>query len=129
MVEEAKTTAAQDLAQAQNTGVATGGPSYGTVNVLMNVINFIMILWLIYSLVDIFGQDTSQIHVAATCNPWSAPPGGSDCEKCGKDGLLGKKIHWANISGEYKRDLFDYMRLCVPCHKRYDLERINLRAL
>ena len=42
------------------------------------------------------------------------------CENCGKTGLTGCKIHWANISGEYKRDLSDWIRLCVPCHFRMD---------
>ena len=31
-----------------------------------------------------------------------------------------RKYHWANISGEYKRDLSDWKRLCVPCHKIFD---------
>ena len=42
------------------------------------------------------------------------------CEHCGKNGLSGKKIHWANKSHEYKRDLTDWLRLCVSCHKAYD---------
>ena len=42
------------------------------------------------------------------------------CEHCGKDGLTGKNIHWANKSHEYKRQLDDWLRLCVPCHKKYD---------
>jgi len=42
------------------------------------------------------------------------------CEHCGKNGLSGKKIHWANKSHEYKRDLTDWVRLCVSCHKAYD---------
>ena len=40
----------------------------------------------------------------------------SKCEHCGKDKLTGKKIHWANISGEYKKDINDWKRLCVKCH-------------
>lgn len=52
---------------------------------ILNLINFIMILWLIYNLVDLFGQDIDQIHITATCGPWLAPRGGADCEKCGKD--------------------------------------------
>ena len=43
------------------------------------------------------------------------------CEFCGRNGLKGKQIHWANKSREYKRDLEDWLRLCVPCHKKYDL--------
>ena len=42
------------------------------------------------------------------------------CEHCGKNGLVGVKIHWANKTGEYKRDLNDWLRLCVSCHRKYD---------
>jgi hypothetical protein len=43
--------------------------------------------------------------------------------KCSKDNShTSKRYHWANISHTYKRDLNDYMELCVPCHKKYDLE-------
>ena len=47
------------------------------------------------------------------------------CEHCDKNGLTGKKIHWANISHVYKRDLNDWLRLCVSCHKKYDLKILN----
>ena len=30
------------------------------------------------------------------------------------------KYHWANISGEYKRDVNDFIRLCPLCHKAFD---------
>lgn len=42
------------------------------------------------------------------------------CEKCGKDGLKRKQIHWANISGNYKRDINDWIRLCSRCHYFFD---------
>jgi len=42
------------------------------------------------------------------------------CEHCGTDGLTGKQIHWANKSGEYLRDLSDWLRLCKHCHDIYD---------
>lgn len=42
------------------------------------------------------------------------------CEHCCKSGLSGHQIHWANKSQEYKRELTDWLRLCVVCHKRYD---------
>ena len=45
------------------------------------------------------------------------------CVNCGKDGLTGHKIHWANKSGKYLRNITDWMRLCVSCHKRYDLNK------
>ena len=42
------------------------------------------------------------------------------CEHCDKDGLFGQKIHWANKTGLYKRDITDWIRLCVSCHRKYD---------
>jgi len=42
------------------------------------------------------------------------------CEMCGKSELRGKKIHWANKSGEYKEEPNDWIRLCAKCHKSYD---------
>ena len=42
----------------------------------------------------------------------------------------GKRFDWANISGEYKRDINDYIPLCVPCHRKFDFTeqyRMNLR--
>ena len=31
-----------------------------------------------------------------------------------------KRYDWANISGEYKKDINDYKQLCRPCHFRFD---------
>lgn len=42
------------------------------------------------------------------------------CEKCGKTGLKGRKIAWANISRAYKRELTDWVRLCAGCHLIFD---------
>lgn len=47
------------------------------------------------------------------------------CEFCGFIANSRYKIHWANKSHKYKRDVKDWIRLCVPCHKRYDLDFIN----
>lgn len=44
------------------------------------------------------------------------------CEHCGKTGLRGKQIQWANKSQKYMRVLADWLRLCVPCHRKYDLQ-------
>lgn len=39
------------------------------------------------------------------------------CAFCGKtEGTF----HWSNISQEYKEDINDWQRLCVPCHRKYD---------
>lgn len=42
------------------------------------------------------------------------------CENCGKSNLTGRYIQWSNISGEYKRELSDWARLCVRCHHLID---------
>jgi hypothetical protein len=42
------------------------------------------------------------------------------CEHCGDESLKRRQYHWANVSREYKRDLDDWIRLCVKCHKEYD---------
>jgi hypothetical protein len=48
------------------------------------------------------------------------------CEHCGKTGLTGKQINWANKDHAYKRNLTDWLRLCSKCHLVYDLKN-NLR--
>lgn len=40
------------------------------------------------------------------------------CEECGT--TEAKKFEWANISGQYKRDVTDYKRLCTKCHMIMD---------
>jgi len=39
----------------------------------------------------------------------------SECKSTTK-----KRYDWANISGEYKKDLRDWIRLCRSCHCRMD---------
>lgn len=34
--------------------------------------------------------------------------------------IQGKKYQWANISGNYKRELSDWFSLCRPCHYQHD---------
>lgn len=45
------------------------------------------------------------------------------CSFCSKT-AIGHGMHWANKSGDYKRDLEDWIRLCAKCHKNYDLNRV-----
>lgn len=40
------------------------------------------------------------------------------CEFCLT--ITANRYDWANISGFYKRDRFDYKRLCRSCHQLYD---------
>lgn len=50
---------------------------------------------------------------------WKGSP--KICEFCGKKGI-GKEINWANINNhQYRRNLNDFISLCVSCHKKYDL--------
>lgn len=46
------------------------------------------------------------------------------CDDCGTNKR--KMYHWANVSGEYKRDLKDWLRLCVSCHHKLDKNRRKL---
>lgn len=40
------------------------------------------------------------------------------CENCGTE--TAKKFEWSNISGEYRRDINDWKRLCTKCHIAFD---------
>lgn len=42
------------------------------------------------------------------------------CENCGVTET--KRFTWANISGEYKKELSDWKRLCSSCHRQMDIE-------
>lgn len=44
------------------------------------------------------------------------------CEHCGTTSKKAK-YDWANKSGKYKRDLNDFIRLCKPCHRKFDAKR------
>ena|SRR3990167_2183800 len=45
------------------------------------------------------------------------------CEGCGTE--TAGRYEWANISGEYRRDLDDYLRLCKKCHFKYDKRKFG----
>lgn len=49
----------------------------------------------------------------------------SYCEHCGANNLKPRQYHWANKSQQYKRELEDWLRLCVKCHRKYDKDRIK----
>jgi hypothetical protein len=46
------------------------------------------------------------------------------CEFCGVENK--KMYHWANLSGNYLRETNDWIRVCVPCHKKFDMGRISI---
>ena len=43
-----------------------------------------------------------------------------EAKECVYCGARDRRIEWASISHKAKRDLDDYIPLCVPCHRRYD---------
>ncbi len=43
-----------------------------------------------------------------------------ECVYCGSS----TNVQWANINGEYKRDLSDWIPLCYLCHRKYDMRNI-----
>lgn len=47
------------------------------------------------------------------------------CENCGT--TKKKKYDWSNISGLYKDDVNDYIRLCISCHRLYDFGKIKVK--
>jgi hypothetical protein len=52
------------------------------------------------------------------------------CEHC--KSTKEKAYHWSNISGKYLRRTFDWQRLCVSCHSKYDMEKrpfINIKCI
>jgi hypothetical protein len=42
----------------------------------------------------------------------------SKCEHCGTTDI--RRYQWANIDHKYRRNVDDFIRLCIPCHKKYD---------
>ena len=48
------------------------------------------------------------------------------CENCKDNSLRHRQYHWANKSRNYKRNLTDWVRLCVKCHKAYDRNQLAL---
>lgn len=47
------------------------------------------------------------------------------CEYCGKDGLSGKFINWANKNGKYTKERENWIRLCRKCHYWYDIQQLQ----
>lgn len=44
------------------------------------------------------------------------------CQSCGTTNA--RYFEWCNLTGKYD-DVFDYMRMCRPCHRKYDRFRKN----
>ena len=46
-----------------------------------------------------------------------------NCEECKNSSLRHRQYNWSNISGNYKRIISDWRRLCMKCHKAFDMNR------
>ena len=42
------------------------------------------------------------------------------CVHCGAKGKEKTRYYWANVSGDYKKDVNDFIRLCSKCHHKFD---------
>lgn len=42
-----------------------------------------------------------------------------ECRVCGMNDVK-RVYHWANLSGKYQRNIKDWKRMCVSCHRKYD---------
>ena len=47
----------------------------------------------------------------------------NSCEHCKRTDK--KKYEWANKDHKYRRNLKDWLRLCTPCHRKWDIENNN----
>lgn len=48
------------------------------------------------------------------------------CYNCGFKTDNKYQVQWANISGDYLRDISDWIRLCAKCHWHYDRENLEV---
>lgn len=39
------------------------------------------------------------------------------------------RYEWANISGEHKRNVSDYIQLCPSCHRKFDMKKLTLNQI
>lgn len=60
------------------------------------------------------GNDVGYLGLHAWINRQLGKP--KVCEHCG----AAKNLHWANVDHTYRRNLDDWISLCVSCHKKYD---------
>ena len=66
-------------------------------------------------------DDVGYHSLHAWVKRWKGKPNLCDmCKIIGKFNGRKWSIHWANKSGEYKRDLEDWVGLCAKCHHQYD---------
>src|SRR3989344_761532 len=64
----------------------TAVPETGFFGQALQFVNILAWVYMIYSLLDVMLADTKTETITISCQPWVAPSGGSDCEKCTAEG-------------------------------------------
>lgn len=67
------------------------------------------------------GKDVGYTALHAWVRKYLGKP--NKCEFCGVEENNPNRFEWANKSGEYKRELTDWIRLCKKCHCLFDKKR------
>jgi len=69
--------------------IATKDTAVGNVGLAqgLQIINTLLWIYTLYQIADYILTKTKTEDIVATCNPWVAPEGGSDCEKCNQGPL------------------------------------------
>lgn len=49
-----------------------------------------------------------------------------ECSECGKPKTTPNSIQWASKNHSYMRDLNEWVKLCVSCHRLYDYGKLQL---
>lgn len=62
------------------------------------------------------GENASYVAIHQWVRRWKKK---TQCSVCGEKD---KRLEWANIDHQYRRNLDDYICLCVRCHKIYDIK-------
>lgn len=64
------------------------------------------------------GDNVGYIALHNWIQKWG--PKVKSCQHCGGSNC---RLEWANLSGEYHRDINDFIKLCVKCHKKMDSKK------
>lgn len=61
-------------------------PEVGAWGQALQLLNTLAWIYIIYTLLDVLLADTKTETITISCQPWTAPSGGADCEKCTEEG-------------------------------------------
>lgn len=70
----------------KSTGTMSTAPEVGPLGQTLQFLNTLAWIYTIYSLLDVLLADTKTETITISCQPWTAPSGGADCDKCTAEG-------------------------------------------